>query len=159
MPKWPYQLLTIEWKTFNKFSKAFLTRFVSHWIIEYNKISRRENIALEWSPPPPHKRMKRRAKDGNGGRHEQCHPDAEPWGVQDVAHRCEWRAWLVASSPSVPTHTFPKSSPLLGDRRQVSFLCSEYVWKDGKSLCHAFCLWKSETLLWCKASSRIFVSE
>lgn len=77
-----------------------------------------------------------------------CYPDVVPQGAQDVAHRCEWRAWLVALPPYVshshlsPYHTpslfieLPQTIPeeLTCCSVTGSAFCFEYVWKEGKSL-------------------------
>lgn len=75
------------------------------------------------------------------------HPDAVPQGAQDVAHRCEWRAWLAASPPYVsyshisPYHTASLFIDLPQTIPEVTYYSVtgsasyfEYVWKDGKSL-------------------------
>lgn len=65
-------------------------------------------------------------------------------GARHVAHRCEWRSWLLPSPPHVsPAHT--RSLAFCGgdadDSQTVrcssvtgGAFCCEYVWNDGGSL-------------------------
>lgn len=96
----------------------------------------------------------------------QAEPDAGTQGAQDVAHRCEWRGWLVPSPPSVshshlsPHHTASLFFRAAADNsRRVtcwsvtgSTFCHEYVWKDGEKPLPALCLrlskWTLTLLAW-----------